>query len=103
MSMHDVGQYLAQCRKVAGYSQEAVARALGITSKSVYEWERGTYAPKSEVLAQYIDLVKADPRIVHELLLDRAMSRGHDAGPDARDAAIAALVDELHDADLEDV
>jgi len=39
------GQQVKELRQKLGFSQEALARKLGISRQTVYLWEKGTYRP----------------------------------------------------------
>lgn len=47
-----IGQNIRYLRKRAGYSQEQVARKLGITQGSISQWENGITEPDTGTLAQ---------------------------------------------------
>jgi transcriptional regulator with XRE-family HTH domain len=52
------GKFLAQHRKAAGLTLQAVADAIGVTKANVYQWEAGNWLPEPallEPLAQAID------------------------------------------------
>lgn len=42
---------LGDMRRMAGMTQEAAAKAVGVSVATVQNWERGLYAPKKGMLA----------------------------------------------------
>ena len=45
-----IASQIKRARTAAGLTQRAVADALGMTSQSVSDWERGSSEPQSETL-----------------------------------------------------
>ena len=64
----EIGQRLAEMRKQAGLSQEALAEKLGISRQAVSKWERAESAPDTDNL---IALSKLYGVSLDELLLLR--------------------------------
>jgi transcriptional regulator with XRE-family HTH domain len=98
------GAYLQARRKMAGLTQEEVARALGVSSKAISDWETGKYDPSSETMARLLLLIHANAEDVMRLLAEpnatredgqRVAKRRADAQPDnaaaARDQLDAAI------------
>lgn len=52
MDMIKIGKFIAELRKENGYTQEQLAKKLGVTGKTVSRWETGTYLPPIEMLHQ---------------------------------------------------
>ena len=52
------GELIAAIRKKAGYSQEALARVLGVSYPTVNSWERGRSKPRSGHLTAIADLAE---------------------------------------------
>lgn len=59
MSACALGAYIVVLRKDAGLTQEGLARALGIASKTVSDWERGISTPESLTLRRLADVIRA--------------------------------------------
>lgn len=66
-----VGAYLRRCRNAAGLTQENVYDKLGVTTKTVSDWENGREPPAFENLLRLCDLIGADIREVQRLYLGR--------------------------------
>lgn len=45
-----MGKFLAQLRREAGLTQQALGEALGVTNKTVSRWENGNYLPDLDML-----------------------------------------------------
>jgi transcriptional regulator with XRE-family HTH domain len=61
-------------RKALGYTQEAVAKALKVTTRTVQLWESGSHVPKLTPmqLADLCDLLHCSPRDLAEDFLELA-------------------------------
>lgn len=63
------GQYLAQCRKNANYSQGEISKILGFKSaQSISNIERGITFPPVYVLKQLVDLYKIPEREILDIV-----------------------------------
>lgn len=60
MNPIETGKSIAVLRKEAGYTQAALAEALGITDKAVSKWECGKGLPDSSLLPQLAKLLDCD-------------------------------------------
>ena len=47
-----LGQNIRKLRKEAGYTQEQLAEALGVTTGAVYKWESDRAVPELELLVE---------------------------------------------------
>lgn len=56
----DTGNRIAELRKKAGYTQQTLATALGITDKAISKWERGISCPDISLLPKLSVLLDAD-------------------------------------------
>ena len=56
MSRLSTGELVAAIRRKAGYSQEALARVLGVSYPTVNSWENGRSTPRQEHLEALTDL-----------------------------------------------
>lgn len=96
--MHDslrsrLKQRLPEARDAAGYTQQALAGALGVEDRTVRSWEAGESFPRDGVLERMAKLLQVDPSWF--LLPDTTQ----DDGPDPRiaiakqhiEAALSAL------------
>lgn len=52
------GRHLAELRKAAGFSQQQLARTLGVRQSTVASWEQSPNPPKGEVLPALADALK---------------------------------------------
>jgi len=51
-----IPERLKECRAALGLSQAALAESLGVTKRSIINWEGGAASPSAEVLAKYAQL-----------------------------------------------
>ena len=65
MDQIKIGQFIAQKRKAAGYTQRRLADILGISDKTVSKWERGNGMPEVSLM---LPLCRALHINVNELL-----------------------------------
>ena len=56
MNDYSFGNYIFEKRRLAGLSQEQVARLLGVTDKAVSKWENGKAKPGTETLRKLAGL-----------------------------------------------
>jgi transcriptional regulator with XRE-family HTH domain len=59
---------LRQARSEMGFSQRAVARAVGRTASAVWQWEEGRGAPNPSTVAQLERLLQVEPDALARLL-----------------------------------
>ena len=55
MDQQKIGQFLRQCRKEKGITQEQLAEMLGVTNRSVSRWENGSNLPDLDILIEMAD------------------------------------------------
>ena len=55
MDQQKIGQFLRECRKEKGITQEQLAEMLGVTNRSVSRWENGSNLPDLDVLIDMAD------------------------------------------------
>ena len=65
MDQIKIGKFIAECRKVKGYTQASLAEQLHITNKAVSKWECGHSLPDAAIM---LDLCKLLDIKVTELL-----------------------------------
>ncbi len=65
MDQIKIGQFIAQKRKAAGYTQRQLADILGISDKTVSKWERGNGMPEVSLMLPLCDALHIN---VNELL-----------------------------------
>lgn len=93
-------QHLAELRRAKGYSQETLARELGLSRQAVSKWERAESSPDTENLIALAklygvsldELLQTSASIEDDIAFenqDRA-ARSADAGDAAERAAVAA-------------
>jgi transcriptional regulator with XRE-family HTH domain len=75
MEMVAVGVYLQQCRKAAGLTQEKVGSELGVSPRTVSDWEAGRYVPSFDLMARLVRIVGASIETVAQLLLGNGPPR----------------------------
>lgn len=77
-----VGTYLRTLRDKQGWSQDYVAKKIGVSQKTIERWEAGSHEPGITTLQPYVELVQGSLLRVMNFLLDP------EAKPEAgRDAA----------------
>lgn len=98
----EIAQRLAELRRKKGYSQEALANALGLSRQAVSKWERAESSPDTENLIALAKLygVSLDEliRVAPEVEDDVAFENAERA---EREAAMAAERTEREAADVE--
>lgn len=89
MSENQMGEFIAALRKSKGYTQQEVARQLGVSNKTVSSWETGASCPDISMLPVLAELygVTCD-----ELLRGRRTPSEGEASPVRRDKAIAHIL-----------
>ena len=55
MDQQKIGQFLRECRKEKGITQEQLAEMLGVTNRSVSRWETGSNLPDLDILIEMAD------------------------------------------------
>lgn len=89
MDMAAVGEYLRECRLASGLTQEQVAEELGITSKTVGNWENAREEPSFDYLMRLANRINADLEEVKRLYLE--LPEGDNVIDDLR-AEVASLM-----------
>ena len=56
MDLKKIGKFIAENRKTAGLSQEALAEKLDISDRSISKWERGICLPDSDNMTKLCEL-----------------------------------------------
>ena len=56
MNYFDMKWRLVACRKQAGYTQREVATELGVSEKTIIDWEAGVTAPKMDYAQKLSEL-----------------------------------------------
>ena len=54
MDQQKIGQFLRECRKEKGITQEQLAEMLGVTNRSVSQWENGSNLPDLDILIEMV-------------------------------------------------
>ena len=54
MNQQKIGQFLRECRKEKGITQEQLAEMLGVTNRSVSRWENGSNLPDLDILIEMV-------------------------------------------------
>ena len=55
MDQQKIGQFLRECKKEKGITQEQLAEMLGVTNRSVSRWENGSNLPDLDILIEMAD------------------------------------------------
>ena len=50
MDQVKIGKFIAELRRRAGLTQEALGEKIGVTNKTISRWENGDYMPNIEML-----------------------------------------------------
>lgn len=62
MDQQKIGQFLRECRKEKGITQEQLAEMLGVTNRSVSRWENGSNLPDLDILIDMADYYDVELR-----------------------------------------
>ena len=62
MDQQKIGQFLRECRKEKGITQEQLAEMLGVTNRSVSRWETGSNLPDLDILIEMADYYDVELR-----------------------------------------
>ncbi len=65
MDQIKIGRFIAECRKLQGYTQAQLAEKLNITDRAVPKWETGRSLPDSSIMLDLCDILGIS---VNELL-----------------------------------
>ena len=65
MDQIKIGRFIAECRKLQGYTQAQLAEKLNITDRAVSKWETGRSLPDSSIMLDLCDILGIS---VNELL-----------------------------------
>ncbi|MFL1380603.1 Scr1 family TA system antitoxin-like transcriptional regulator [Nocardiopsis protaetiae] len=64
MTRKGFSEILAECRSMVGCTQQALARAVGVTDASISRWENGANPPNGDIVEQLDRLLGADGELV---------------------------------------
>lgn len=62
MDQQKIGQFLRECRKEKGITQEQLAEMLSVTNRSVSRWENGSNLPDLDILIEMADYYDVELR-----------------------------------------
>ncbi len=65
MDQIKIGRFIAECRKLQGYTQAQLAEKLNLTDRAVSKWETGRSLPDSSIMLDLCDILGIS---VNELL-----------------------------------
>lgn len=71
MDQIKIGKFIAELRREAGLTQEALGEKIGVTNKTVSRWENGNYMPDIEMLQLLAQEFNVS---INELLIGEKMS-----------------------------
>lgn len=60
MNQKKIGTFIAECRKKEKLTQVDLAEKLGVTNRSVSNWERGNNMPDIDILIDISDFYEVD-------------------------------------------
>lgn len=95
--MNRFAQNLSQLRRRAGYTQESLAEAMGVSRQAVGKWESGQSMPEAGALIELADLLGCSlDALMREELPAEAQGEGETVlpGPGEEDAALFAEYEE---------
>ena len=58
MNQVKIGKFIAERRKIMGYTQMQLAEKLGITDRAVSKWETGRAMPDSSIMIELCGILK---------------------------------------------
>jgi transcriptional regulator with XRE-family HTH domain len=86
MSEPTYGEQLTSARKKAGYSQEELGRAIGVSQQSVTRWEKDGATPRGAKCSQIKELLGVEPpHPYHAQLLREAQTNTAPRTPKTHD------------------
>ena len=71
MDQVKIGKFIAELRRRAGLTQEALGKKIGVTNKTISRWENGNYLPDIEMLQLLANEFQIS---IHELLSGERLS-----------------------------
>mgnify|MGYP000104853862 CR=1 FL=1 len=57
---------LRQAREQAGFTQQDLAKKLGVTKNAISNYENGVSSPKWEILVEIFDILHVDPNFLYQ-------------------------------------
>lgn len=102
----EIAQRLAELRRARGYSQETLARELGLSRQAVSKWERAESSPDTDNLIQLAklygvsldELVNVDADVAEDIAYENADKAAGVAGSNAQAQEDAARLSQAVDA-----
>lgn len=70
--MQHVGIYIAARRRAAGFTQPALAEAIGVSEEIVRAWEKGKYEPRIGTMRRLLHAINGAWSDIDQLLADNA-------------------------------
>lgn len=97
MGMKDkLSQILRQSRDDAGISQEQIAKKLGVSKKTVQNWEDGVSSPSQETALRWFKVIDAHPVYYYlNLVYDDLFSEVDRKTEKEVDKALTAVINEI--------
>ena len=96
MDQVKIGQFLAQLRREAGLTQEALGERIGVTNKTISRWENGNYMPDIEMLQLLGQVYDVS---VNELLAGQRLAGEKAFRAQAEQNVVAAMKESIFSSD----
>ena len=86
---------LRQAREQAGFTQQDLAKKLGVTKNAISNYENGVSSPKWEILVEIFDILHVDPNFLYQDDFSSELAEAHVLTP--QQSTLLAAFDQLND------
>ena len=86
---------LRQAREQAGFTQQDLAKKLGVTKNAISNYENGVSSPKWEILVEIFDILHVDPNFLYQDDFSSELAEAHVLTP--QQSALLAAFDQLNE------
>lgn len=86
---------LRQAREQAGFTQQDLAKKLGVTKNAISNYENGVSSPKWEILVEIFDILHVDPNFLYQDDFSSELAEAHVLTP--QQSTLLAAFDQLNE------
>ena len=86
---------LRQAREQAGFTQQDLAKKLGVTKNAISNYENGVSSPKWKILVEIFDILHVDPNFLYQDDFSSELAEAHVLTP--QQSALLAAFDQLNE------